>query len=299
MSRKKLYENDPTWVWKFTLRILSTVLGVTVMAMLAYIMNDLVSKSYNVGFRLQFALVLLLAILFSLAWNIANIAVTLSTHRAIFPGANVACDLLLLIFVGGSSIWLGVGLGISDKAYYFYDFANLSVYEPTFYSYQFGVLLGADTVSFLIVLFHLALFISACRYTHQHRRQRSNAKKERRNEHQASKSGHGDVETPPVPHQAYETAQIDSHAMTRQQQPDSLQIQTSTRSSQISRKEMPDSSVPSYELVTKGQDTKQDVSPDTPAPTYYTYDQRAVHPAMRDSDGRVLSYAYNTGALPS
>lgn len=62
---------------------------------------------------------------------------------------------------------------------------------------------------------------------------------------------------------------------------------------------MPDSSVPSYELVTKGQDAKHDVSPDTPAPTYYTYDQRGVHPAMRDSDGRVLSYAYNTGALPS
>ncbi|KAI4162269.1 MAG: hypothetical protein LQ342_004138 [Letrouitia transgressa] len=107
---------------------------------------------------------------------------------------------------------------------------------------------------------------------------------------------HEDVETLPIPRQAYNN---DPHATTRQQQPDNLQIQTSARSSQISRKEMPDSSVPSYELVTKGQDAKHDVSPDTPAPTYYTYDQRGVHPAMRDSDGRVLSYAYNTGALPS
>lgn len=62
MSRKKLYENDPTWVWKFTLRILSTVFGVAVTAMSAYIMNDLVSKSYHVGFRLQFALILLLSV---------------------------------------------------------------------------------------------------------------------------------------------------------------------------------------------------------------------------------------------
>ncbi|KAI4216123.1 MAG: hypothetical protein LQ351_001623 [Letrouitia transgressa] len=129
------------------------------------------------------------------------------------------------------------------------------------------------------------------------------------NEQQASKPVHEDVETLPIPRQAYnndtayEMAHGDAHATTRQQQPYNLQIQTSARSSQISRKEMPDSSVPSYEMVTKSQDTKQevkqDVSPDTPAPTYYTYDQREVHPAMRDSEGRVLSYAYNTGALPS
>ena len=133
-SRSAMYADDTTFLWKFILRfiaILFAIVGIatTAWAMISHIqspsndtnssdLNDYQDDYYffgnNVYLPWQY-----ITLGLSILWNIANIVTLLTRNRAIHPGANVACDLLL---------WLGLlftssfaSLGATTYLYYVAD----------------------------------------------------------------------------------------------------------------------------------------------------------------------------------
>ena len=142
----------------------------------------------------------------SIIWNITNILVLLIRNSPIHPGANVACDLLLWLgFIATGTL----ATADAERYFWFYPgdydmftedtltqtYANGSTYSilpdgalgnPTStstlceaftscaaqqsYINRKGIitLVGA-VISFIVLLMHFALFISACRYTNARR----------------------------------------------------------------------------------------------------------------------------------
>lgn len=114
-SRSAMYADDPTFLWKPILRFLAILLaiigiGTTAWAMVSHATSpNLNTDSYDDGdydFYDDYAYLpwQFITLGLSILWNIANIATLLARNRAIHPGANVACDLLLwlgLLITGG------------------------------------------------------------------------------------------------------------------------------------------------------------------------------------------------------
>ena len=134
-SRSAMYADDATFLWKPILRFLAILLaiigiGTTAWAMVSHIHrndpdND-DSYSSDYGYNNYYYYLLpwqFIPLGLSVLWNIANIATLLARNRAVHPGANVACDLLLwlgLLVTGGFAT---VG-GIDYLAYSAYDDYN-------------------------------------------------------------------------------------------------------------------------------------------------------------------------------
>lgn len=134
----------------------------------------------------------------SLLWAIANLVVLLKRSRWIHPGANVGCDLILwLIFFGTALCSTGGAVGLLSP----YDDSSSHSSSPGRVTLQNGttyetprscsgfesceqeenykhdiqvrgiVVAVASALAWIMLLVHFALFVSACRYTHQRRRE--------------------------------------------------------------------------------------------------------------------------------
>lgn len=112
-SRSAMYADDATFLWKFILRFLAIILALVAIALTAWAMISHIdgptidsdpsdSDDYEYDYFPSDGVYLpwqYIALGLSIVWNVANIATLLVRNRAIHPGANVACDLLL---------WLGL-----------------------------------------------------------------------------------------------------------------------------------------------------------------------------------------------
>ena len=152
----------------------------------------------------------------SLSWSITNIMVLFKRNgRYMHPGFNVAFDLLLWLglivtdfFAGlGGAFWVTGWIGVYNNqgpneysvtsefanGTQTIDFPNGTSYTTDNYCFPFadcaaekayneafvtrgGVVLAAVVFTFFLILFHFALFISACRYTHQRNKAKSSQK---------------------------------------------------------------------------------------------------------------------------
>lgn len=185
-SRKALYEDDRTWLWKFILRMLTIVLAAVGIACVAWAFVTSFGRfedRYYYGFY-GTALVPwgLISLGLSILWNIANMAVLLSRNRPIIPGANVGCDLVLWLLLLGTGVLLVLSAQDNIKPYYVYD----CDYDYGYYGYtdrclqydfpsnhRQGIVEAVGSgFTFAVMLCHFALFVSACRYTHERRRAR-------------------------------------------------------------------------------------------------------------------------------
>ncbi len=148
-SRSAMYADDATFIWKPILRLLAILLaiigiGTTAWAIISHVhgpdadslsSDDYTDDYYYTGFGFlpwQF-----IPLGLSILWNVANIVTLLVRNRAIHPGANVACDLLLwlgLLFTGGIA-----SFGASNYLYFY-------AYDDD-YGYYGGSAYGGGTYS--------------------------------------------------------------------------------------------------------------------------------------------------------
>ena len=146
-SRSAMYDDDPTFLWKPILRFLAILLAITGIGTTAWAMtsrphpnsnNETLDPTYydyddtNIFLPWQF-----IALGLSILWNIANISTLIARNRAIHPGANVACDLLLwlALLVTGFFATIGATNLLYDyDAYDEYGYSNDSPYGGGTYS---------------------------------------------------------------------------------------------------------------------------------------------------------------------
>ena len=130
-SRSAMYADDATFLWKPVLRFLAILLAIVGIGTTAWVMvsrlhrpistsnTDNSDDYYSYGYDEFNSIVFLpwqfITLGLSILRNIANITTLLVRNRAIHPGANVACDLLL---------WLGLlvtgGFATLGSVNYFY-----------------------------------------------------------------------------------------------------------------------------------------------------------------------------------
>ena len=131
-SRSTMYADDATFLWKPILRFLAILLAIVGIGTTAWVISSRLhrpistsdpdySDDYSNGYGYDdFNTTVFLPWQFitlglSILWNIANITTLLVRNRAIHPGANVACDLIL---------WLGLlvtgGFATLGSVNYFY-----------------------------------------------------------------------------------------------------------------------------------------------------------------------------------
>ena len=146
-SRSAMYADDATFLWKPILRFLAVLLaivgvGTTAWAMSSHIHRpasdtgtnssdvsyyDYYGDYYGDYFLLPWQYI---SLGLSILWNVANIATLLARNRAIHPGANVACDLLLwlgLLVTGGFATF-GATEYLYYSAYNDYNYSSGSAY---------------------------------------------------------------------------------------------------------------------------------------------------------------------------
>ena len=206
-SRTALYANDPTFLWKAILRAFSILIALIGIATFAWAYDKFVHdlnfdgtystyNSYDDNFDEAGTDFLYLPWSFitlglSILWNVINLAVLLSRNKPIRPGANVACDLLLWLFLITTGIFATFGATNFLYFYYYQDERSApqhKEYENALHHKGTVIAVGA-TMSFVVLyvsqtpdleqpkfanpsqhrLFHFALFVSACRYEHARR----------------------------------------------------------------------------------------------------------------------------------
>ena len=91
--------DDPTYLWKVILRILSILFALTAIGLMAWALTH-DTKTFNY-YQYEYSSDryllpwILLPLGPSVVWNTANVATLLFKNRPIHPGANVALDLIL------------------------------------------------------------------------------------------------------------------------------------------------------------------------------------------------------------
>ena len=143
----------------------------------------------------------------SFIWCLTNLLVLLIRKRWPHPGSNVACDLILWLAFLTTALFSTGGAVSALTSYYLYDDSSSSYYYQSYYHYPNGtsyeitpdhpappcpgfescaqrdalrdwvhrrgvVIAAASALAWLLLLIHFALFVSACRYTHQKRKER-------------------------------------------------------------------------------------------------------------------------------
>lgn len=138
-SRSAMYADDATFLWKAILRFLAILLAIigiatTAWAMISHIQGPTTdtNSSYANGYEDDYfpseAVYLpwqYITLGLSILWNIANICTLLVRNRAIHPGANVACDLLLWLGL----LFTGAFATIGATSYSFYTAGDDDSYE--------------------------------------------------------------------------------------------------------------------------------------------------------------------------
>ena len=149
-SRSAMYADDTTFLWKPILRFLAILLAIVGIGTTAWALTSHVHRpddetdsggSYSSDYDYDDTYFYLLPWQFiplglSILWNVANISTLLARNRAIHPGANVACDLLLwlgLLVTGGFAA-LGVAAYLAYNAYDDYTYDSGSPYGGGTYS---------------------------------------------------------------------------------------------------------------------------------------------------------------------
>ena len=130
-SRSAMYADDATFLWKPILRFLAILLAIVGIGTTAWVMVSRLQKpvsatdpNYSDGYGYDseifdptfYVAWQFITLGLSILWNIANITTLLVRNRAIHPGANVACDLILwlaLLITGGFAT-----LGSATYLYY-------------------------------------------------------------------------------------------------------------------------------------------------------------------------------------
>ena len=125
-----MYADDATFLWKPILRILAILLaiigiGTTAWAMTSHHHPNPDSETLDANYYDNtYSYILLpwqfIALGLSILWNIANIATLIARNRAIHPGANVACDLLLWLALLVTGFFATIGA----TNYLYYDASN-------------------------------------------------------------------------------------------------------------------------------------------------------------------------------
>lgn len=121
-SRTVIREDDPTYLWKFVLRLLSIIVAIVGIGTTAWVLTSSTAPAASTlkpdaeapkyGYEVDSSTFLpwqFIALGLSAIWNIVNIVTLLARNRALHPGANVACDLLLWLglFFTGAIAFLG------------------------------------------------------------------------------------------------------------------------------------------------------------------------------------------------
>ena len=150
-SRTAMYADDATFLWKPILRFLAILLATVGIGTVAWAMTSHPSRPdtdtsstsgydyYNYVYSYGESDLLawqFIPLGLSVLWNIANIATLLARNRAIHPGANVACDLLLWLglLVSGGFTSLGATNFLYYTAYDDYGYGSGSPYGGGTYS---------------------------------------------------------------------------------------------------------------------------------------------------------------------
>ena len=155
MARRALltdiHQNDPTYLWKIILRVLAIPLALVGIGSVAWAVrtgnNESIGNPYFYASYVMQLPWILIALGFSIIWNIVNIIVLLVRRKWIHPGANVGCDLVLWLalavtgatanlgsvdylnyyqggYYGGGTVDVGYGGGTYANGTQFYYTAN-------------------------------------------------------------------------------------------------------------------------------------------------------------------------------
>ena len=119
-SRTALYADDPTFLWKAILRSFAILLALVGIGTTAWaISNPSLTTNSNYSstpddydYGLQDFITLpwtFITLGLSIIWNITNLAVLSIRKRAIHPGANVACDLVLWLALSTTGAFAVIG----------------------------------------------------------------------------------------------------------------------------------------------------------------------------------------------
>ena len=145
-SRTAMYADDATLLWKPILRFLAILLAIIGIATTAWAMTShhhpnpsdetLDSTYYSSSYSYILLPWQFIALGLSILWNTANIATLIARNRAIHPGANVACDLLLwlALLVTGFFATIGATNYLYYSAYNDYYYSSDSPYGGGTYS---------------------------------------------------------------------------------------------------------------------------------------------------------------------
>ena len=145
-SRSAMYADDATFLWKPILRFLAILLAIIGIGTTAWAMTtpnhpDSSSSTLDTGYySYSYSTIFLpwqfIALGLSILWNTANIATLLVRNRAIHPGANVACDLLLwlALLVTGFFATIGATNYLYSSDYNDYGYGTDSPYGGGTYS---------------------------------------------------------------------------------------------------------------------------------------------------------------------
>ena len=141
-----MYADDATFLWKPILRFLAILIAIigivtTAWAMTSHHHPDSTDETLDSSYYSNsYSYILLpwqfIALGLSILWNIANIATLIVRNRAIHPGANVACDLLLwlALLVTGFFATIGATNYLYYSAYNDYGYNSDSPYGGGTYS---------------------------------------------------------------------------------------------------------------------------------------------------------------------
>ena len=143
-SRTAIYAHDPTYIWKFLLRVLAILFAAVAIGTIAWATTfqyndnsdndneDDTDTYFYGGFTILLPWVII-ALGLSVIWNIVNIVILLARNRWIHPGANVGCDLVL---------WLGLGvtggMAITAAVSLWYGFDYDGGYDDTSVDLGYG-----------------------------------------------------------------------------------------------------------------------------------------------------------------
>ncbi|KAL2037965.1 hypothetical protein N7G274_009184 [Stereocaulon virgatum] len=177
-SRTAISMDDPTYLWKLILRILSILFGLTAIGLMAWALTHDINTfnyyAYDYSSNRYWLPWILLPLGPSVVWNTANVATLLLKNRPLHPGANVALDLILWLAFLVTTTFATIGGALYvDSLYYVNVYTcdrsplNVNCNSPPDLQKTGVIIEVGASLAFLIMLFHFALFISACRYTHQ------------------------------------------------------------------------------------------------------------------------------------
>jgi hypothetical protein len=115
--------DDPTYLWKLILRILSILFGLTAIGLMAWALTHDIKildySQYGYDSNRYWLPWILLPLGPSVVWNTANVATLLLKNRPMHPGANVALDLILWLAFLVTATFATIGGAVYVNSFYY------------------------------------------------------------------------------------------------------------------------------------------------------------------------------------